>query len=263
MKYDDRLFIDDISLDTYPLKVGSEIELIPLNVNEGSVNYPKLKITALIEEVPYTLYRWPSAAPQLIVSEETFKELSNRENYCQIYINLDENADRTYVENKLNEITNSKESWELVSFEKERKDLEESVNTIVYILYTLGIIIFLISISSIANSISTNVLTRTTQYGILRAVGMDEKKLRKMMLIEGFLFSTKGGLWGIVIGSIVGIFWYIIMKLQNAFISFTIPWLQILLIFVVTVLCGMVITVIPFNKLKKTSIIDAIRDIEK
>lgn len=266
VEYNDKLFSEDIPLDNYPLKVGDEIELIPLTI-EGNVeelsNYPKLEIVALIEEVPYYLHENSSISPMMIVSEETFNKLSNKKNYSQIYINLDEDANRTYVENQLNEIATSKGSWEVVSFRKVIEDIEKFVNTTVYILYIFGTVIFFISISSIANSISTNILTRTTQYGILRAVGLNEKNLRKMMLIEGFLFSAKGGIWGIIVGSIVGIFWFAIMAANGAYIKFMIPWLQILLIFVVTILCGMLITLIPFNRLKKTSIIESIRDIEQ
>lgn len=266
VEYNDKLFSEDISLDNYPLKVGDEIELIPLTI-EGNVeelsNYPKLEIVALIEEVPYYLHDSNPPSPMMIVSEETFNKLSNKKNYSQIYINLDEDADRTYVENQLNEIATSKGSWEVVSFRNVMEDVEKFVNTTVYILYIFGTVIFFISISSIANSISTNILTRTTQYGILRAVGLNEKNLRKMMMIEGFLFSAKGGIWGIIVGSIVGIFWFAIMAANGAYIKFMIPWLQILLIFVVTILCGMLITLIPFNRLKKTSIIESIRDIEQ
>jgi putative ABC transport system permease protein len=266
VEYNDKLFNEDISLDNYPLKVGDEIELIPLTI-EGNVeelsNYPKLEIVALIEEVPYYLHDSNPPSPMMIVSEETFNKLSNKKNYSQIYINLDEDADRTYVENQLNEIATSKGSWEVVSFRNVMEDVEKFVNTTVYILYIFGTVIFFISISSIANSISTNILTRTTQYGILRAVGLNEKNLRKMMMIEGFLFSAKGGIWGIIVGSIVGIFWFAIMAANGAYIKFMIPWLQILLIFVVTILCGMLITLIPFNRLKKTSIIESIRDIEQ
>jgi len=266
VEYTDRFFSEDIPLDNYPLKVGDEIDLISLTL-EGNVeelsNYPKLEIVALIEEVPYYLYKNSSISPMMIVSEETFNKLSNKKNYSQIYINLDEDANRTYVENQLNEIATSKGSWEVVSFRKVIEDIEKFANTTVYILYIFGTVIFFISISSIANSISTNILTRTTQYGILRAVGLNEKNLRKMMMIEGFLFSAKGGIWGIIVGSIVGIFWFAIMAANGAYIKFMIPWLQILLIFVVTILCGMLITLIPFNRLKKTSIIESIRDIEQ
>ncbi len=266
VEYTDRFFSEDIPLDNYPLKVGDEIDLISLTL-EGNVeelsNYPKLEIVALIEEVPYYLHENSSISPMMIVSEETFNKLSNKKNYSQIYINLDEDADRTYVENQLNEIATSKGSWEVVSFRKVTEDLEKFVNTTVYILYIFGTVIFFISISSIANSISTNILTRTTQYGILRSVGLNEKNLRKMMMIEGFLFSAKGGIWGIIVGSTVGIFWFAIMAANGAYIKFMIPWLQILLIFVVTILCGMLITLIPFNRLKKTSIIESIRDIEQ
>ncbi|PNS00268.1 hypothetical protein X927_04240 [Petrotoga mexicana DSM 14811] len=267
VEYTYGFFSEDISLDNYPLKVGDEIELIPLTIEGNSLeelsNYPKLEIVALIEEVPYYLHENNPLYPMMIVSEETFNKLSNRKNYSQIYINLAEDADRTYVENQLNEIATSKGSWEVVSFRKVIEDIEKAAHTTVYILYIFGTVIFLISISSIANSISTNILTRTTQYGILRAVGLNEKNLRKMMLIEGFLFSAKGGIWGIIVGSIVGIFWFAIMAANGAYIKFMIPWLQILLIFVVTILCGMLITLIPFNRLKKTSIIESIRDIEQ
>ena len=59
-------------------------------------------------------------------------------------------------------------------------------------------IIAVITLFNIINSISMSVSARTKQYGAMRAVGMDNKQLTRMISAEAFTYAVSGlilGLW--------------------------------------------------------------------
>ena len=52
----------------------------------------------------------------------------------------------------------------------------------------------------IANTMSTAVIERTSEIGILRAVGWSKYRIVKLIFLESIIFGLSGGIIGIVLG---------------------------------------------------------------
>src|SRR5699024_8600624 len=61
-------------------------------------------------------------------------------------------------------------------------------------------IIALVTVMNIVNSISMSVSARMKQYGAMRAVGMDERQMTKMIACEAFTYAVLGCVVGCAIG---------------------------------------------------------------
>lgn len=68
-------------------------------------------------------------------------------------------------------------------------------------IYGFLAIITLVTVLNIVNSISMSVSARIKQYGAMRAVGMDEHQVTKMIVAETVTYAF----WGCVIGCVVGL----------------------------------------------------------
>jgi ABC-type antimicrobial peptide transport system permease subunit len=64
----------------------------------------------------------------------------------------------------------------------------------------LGFVIVAISMVGLANAITTNVLERTREIGILRSIGARARDVRRIFATEGLVLAAVGWLAGIPLG---------------------------------------------------------------
>ena len=79
------------------------------------------------------------------------------------------------------------------------------VNQIVTIINILLGLSVLIALLGVINTLALSVIERTRELGLLRAVGMARKQVKRMIRTESVLICTFGGLLGLVVGSVFGI----------------------------------------------------------
>ena len=70
----------------------------------------------------------------------------------------------------------------------------------VFCIYCFLGIITLVTVLNIVNSISMSVSAKIKQYGAMRAVGMDEQQITKMIFAEALTYAFWGGGIGCAIG---------------------------------------------------------------
>jgi ABC-type antimicrobial peptide transport system permease subunit len=116
----------------------------------------------------------------------------------------------------------------------------------------------MIGITSVINTIFTNMRLRTQEFAVLKSVGMTADGLRKMLNLESFLYGLKSLLIGLPLGMGLS---YALYYLFSMFVSFDfrVPWTAI----GVCVLAIMAITFMTMHyaarQIKGDSIVDAIR----
>jgi putative ABC transport system permease protein len=98
------------------------------------------------------------------------------------------------------------------------------------------------------------VAERTKEIGLTKAIGAQSQTVRRQFLSESILISSKGGLWGIGIGILLGNIISLIFKSP-----FIIPWAWITLAIVICVIVGLVSGIYPAIKASKLNPIQALR----
>lgn len=88
------------------------------------------------------------------------------------------------------------------------QDKRDQRTTGVYMAFVLCVygflsVIVLVSILNIMSSISMSVSARIKQYGAMRAVGMDERQMVKMIAAEAFTYASTGCITGCTIGLLI------------------------------------------------------------
>lgn len=134
----------------------------------------------------------------LICSEEMFRDLTGKENYTIIDIQLKKSADEETAE-RIRTL-----AGENIRLSDRRMDNAQARGTSwAFGLFVYGFltIIALISVINIVNSIAMSVSARMKQYGAMRAVGMDSGQLFKMIAAE----AASYGICGIIAGCMLGL----------------------------------------------------------
>ena len=229
------------------LKEGDTIQL------DGA----ELTVSGVLNDSPFDA----SDSPTIICTEETFQKLTKEQTYKVIDIQLLKKASDTDVAG-LRSMVNAQGMD--IQF-SDRREGNQMVNS-TYWAFTLFVyaflaVIALITILNIVNSISLSVSSRKKQYGIMRAVGMDEGQIMRMITAEAATY----GVIGLIVGCAAGLplyrYLYTLMITHYFGIESPIPWACLIICFGITVVSVCIAVRTPIKRINSMPITETINEL--
>ena len=136
-------------------------------------------------------------------------------------------------------------------------DAEAQINQLLGLVNGLLFLAIIIAVLGITNTLALSIIERTREIGLLRAVGMERRTVRRMIRWESVIISLFGALVGIVLGVILG--WAVVRSLADDGLTyFDIPWIQLITLVVLSGLVGVVAAIYPAWKASRLNILEAI-----
>jgi putative ABC transport system permease protein len=132
-----------------------------------------------------------------------------------------------------------------------------NINLVLQSVIVLLILSIVIAALGIVNTLALSVIERTREVGLLRAVGMQRRQLRRMIRYEAVLISAFGAVLGIAVGACFGIAIRKTMVDQGVDML-SIPWPLFALYFVSAVVIGLLAAVLPARRAARMDILRAI-----
>lgn len=154
-----------------------------------------LTIAGLLKNDPFSENGLTNGKLTLIISGETFVRLTGEEGYSLVLIQTTGDVRDENVQAIQNSVDKT------YSF-RDKRD-ERTTGTymaFVFCVYAFLAIIALVTVMNIVNSISMSVSARMKQYGAMRAVGMNERQMTKMIAWEAFTYAVLGCVVGCGVG---------------------------------------------------------------
>ena len=128
------------------------------------------------------------------------------------------------------------------------------LNSILNILYVLLALSVLVSLFGIVNTLVLTVFERTREIGMLRAIGMTRRQIRRMIRHESVITALIGAVIGIVLGLVLAA----LLIARVDFIDFAFPTTQIVLFVIAAIFVGIVAAVFPARRAAKLDPLQAI-----
>ena len=128
-----------------------------------------------------------------------------------------------------------------------------SLLTLLYALLGMSVVVALIGI---VNTMSLSIHERTRELGLLRAVGMTSRQLRRTVRYEAAIISLIGTLAGLVLGLFFG--WAAFDALGLGYSDFTVPVAYLVAIGVAGLVAGLLAGVLPARRAGRLEVLDAI-----
>jgi putative ABC transport system permease protein len=127
----------------------------------------------------------------------------------------------------------------------EFKDNQVSfLNNILNILYVLLALSVVVSLFGIVNTLVLTVFERTRELGMLRAIGMTRRQVRRMIRYESVITALIGAVLGIVLGIVLAglLVWRV------DFIDFAVPIGQVIVFAIAAVIVGIIAAIFPARR---------------
>jgi putative ABC transport system permease protein len=142
----------------------------------------------------------------------------------------------------------TREEW----IEREDSDF----NTFISFLYVMLTLAVFVSIFGMINTLVLSVYERTREIGMLRAVGMTRRQVRRMIRQESIITA----LIGAAIGLPLGIFLAALVNraLSEYDVRFAIPWGQLFVLTIVAIVIGILAAIMPARRAAKLNPLEAI-----
>jgi putative ABC transport system permease protein len=126
--------------------------------------------------------------------------------------------------------------------------------TLLYVLLALSVIV---SLFGMVNTLVLSVFERTRELGMLRAVGMTRRQVRRMVRHESVITALIGAAIGVPLGIFLAAL--VTRALGEFDVRFSIPWGQLVVLAVVAVVVGIVAAIMPARRAAKLNPLEALQ----
>lgn len=171
-------------------------EPIALTICDGSREIPlTVSVSAVIKD---------SRRGFLTLPQELWDSLNLQfDPTCDLYISVDPSK-YGEVKETLQGIAAENEHFTLYSLDEELQIARSTISLIKYPLYAILIMVAVISCTNLINTMLTSIVTRKRELGILQAVGLSDRQLKKMLSLEGLVFTAGTLLISVTLGNLFG-----------------------------------------------------------
>ncbi|MCA9372986.1 ABC transporter permease [Candidatus Woesebacteria bacterium] len=133
------------------------------------------------------------------------------------------------------------------------------------VLAALGLIALIVASLGMFNTLTVSLLERTREVGLLKAIGMKSFEVRRLFITESLIMGFFGGIGGLLLGFLAGKAVSLIISLIS--VSSQAQWIDIayippsfsLIVFLFSLLVGIVTGLYPASRSKKISALNALR----
>jgi putative ABC transport system permease protein len=155
------------------------------------------------------------------------------------------------LEQALTEFPNAKAQTRSEFIDNQIAGLSAVLN-ILYVLLALSVVV---SLFGIVNTLVLTVFERTREIGMLRAIGMTRRQIRRMIRHESVITALIGGFLGIILGVVLGA----LLVARIDFIDFTLPVGSLLVFTIATIAVGIIAAVWPARRAARLNVLEALQ----
>jgi putative ABC transport system permease protein len=142
-----------------------------------------------------------------------------------------------------------------------REDFKSSeiseLSTFVNLLYALLGLSVVVSLFGIVNTLVLSVFERTRELGMLRAIGMTRRQVRRMIRQESIITALIGATLGMVVG--VFLAFLVTQALSDEGIVFAVPFGSLVVFALVAIGAGMLAAIFPARRASRLNVLQALQ----
>jgi putative ABC transport system permease protein len=185
-----------------------------------------------------------------------FDQIVDQKRVSSVLIKTDEGVSVPAVQKRVTQAIAGFPEARARSQDQLKKENGDQVNQILALFYALLAMSVIISAFGIVNTLTLSIFERTRELGLLRAVGMTRRDVRRMVRYESVITAVFGALLGLVLGLF---FAFVVIKAINSEgFGFTVPVGQIVSLLIFAIVVGVVAAIFPARRASRLDVLRAI-----
>ncbi|MEU5188666.1 FtsX-like permease family protein [Streptomyces klenkii] len=241
----DKVVIDDALARTHHWKLGSSV---PVTFEDGK------KGTLTVSGV----YKGNDLMRGMMVDVRTIaphqSEISDR----QVMVKTKGGAGES-VKDSLRKALGDNPAIQIQTKQDISNSIAKGINLLLNILYGLLAMAVVVAVLGVVNTLAMSVFERQQEIGMLRAIGLDRKGIKRMVRLESLVISLFGGVMGVGLGVFFG--WAagdLISKALNTY-ELVLPWGRMCIFLLLAALVGVLAALWPARRAAKLNMLSAIK----
>lgn len=191
------------------------------------------------------------------ISHETYAANFTENSDIIVFANLAEGVTEADGLAAVESVSSAYPNVEIQSFAGFKESTEDSVNQVLIIITVMLVLALFIALLGITNTLALSVFERTREIGLLRAVGMTRRQVRRMIRYEALIVAIFGSLLGLLLGVIFG--WIVVQASSSFGIDrFAIPAGSIIAMLILAALAGVLAATGPARRASRMNMLEAI-----
>ncbi|MDT0461900.1 ABC transporter permease [Streptomyces gibsoniae] len=138
-----------------------------------------------------------------------------------------------------------------------KKLVHDQIAVLLYLVYALLGLAIVIAVLGVVNTLALSVVERTREIGLLRAIGLARRQLRRMIRLESVVIAVFGAVLGLALGLVWGLCIHRVLALQGMK-ALAIPWSTIVAVVVGSAVVGVVAALLPALRASRMNVLAAI-----
>jgi putative ABC transport system permease protein len=134
------------------------------------------------------------------------------------------------------------------------KQQEGQVDQLLGLIYALLALAIIVSLFGIVNTLVLSITERTRELGMLRAVGMSRRQVRRVIRYEAVITAVIGGIIGLGLGIVLAV---LVTRAIDGF-SLSIPVGQLAFVLVLSAVAGVVAAVLPARRASRLDVLESL-----
>ncbi len=138
-----------------------------------------------------------------------------------------------------------------------RRRQQDSLNPLLYMFYVLLALSVIVSLFGIVNTLVLSVFERTRELGMLRAVGMTRRQVRRMIRHESIITALIGAALGIALGIVLAAL--VTAGAVGRGARFSVPVVSLIVFVIVAIIAGMLAAIFPARRAARLNVLEALQ----
>ncbi|MFG3044739.1 ABC transporter permease [Streptomyces sp. NPDC048241] len=138
-----------------------------------------------------------------------------------------------------------------------KKLVHDQISVLLFLVYALLGLAIVIAVLGVVNTLALSVVERTREIGLLRAIGLSRRQLRRMIRLESVVIAVFGAVLGLALGLVWGVCGQQVLALRGLK-ELQVPWGTIVAVMIGSAVVGVVAALLPALRASRMNVLAAI-----
>lgn len=195
----------------------------------------------------------------IFISQANLKTDFNKTETIMMMINIRAGADPKAVSEQIKQVIQNYPQFTIEITSEYRATMEDLMAAGMSAFYFLGVLILIPAALGLLNTLTINVLERTREIGIVRAVGGSRGQVQRIVVAEALLLCLFGAAVGVLAGVVLSYGFTMAFSLVGWELDYVFPVMGIIAAIVIAIMLALFSSILPARNAARLDIIRALQ----